>query len=60
MNKQYELLTHRTAQYVKDLLQGKTNECTAYSGLKETQEQMKSVDEILYTQRIIEPMKGID
>ena len=58
MNKQYELLTHRAAQYVKDLIQGKTNEQTAFAGLKETQEQMKSVDEILYTQRIIEPMKG--
>ena len=58
MNKQYELLTHRTAQYVKDLIQSKTNEQTAFEGLKETQEQMKSVDEILYTQRIIEPMKG--
>ena len=58
MNKQYELLTHRAAQYVKDLIQGKTNEHTAFAGLKETQEQMKSVDEILYTQRIIEPMKG--
>ena len=60
MNKQYELLTHRAAQYMKDLVQSKTNEYTAYSGLKETQEQMKSVDEILYTQRIIELMKGID
>lgn len=58
MNKQYELLTHRTAQYVKDLIQGKTNEQTAFAGLKEIQEQMKSIDEILYTQRIIKPMKG--
>lgn len=58
MNKQYELLTHRAAQYVKDLIQGKTNEQTAFAGLKETQEQMKGVDEILYTERIIKPMKG--
>ena len=58
MSKQYELLTHRGAQYVKDLIQGKTNKQTAFAGLKETQEQMKSVDKILYTQRIIEPMKG--
>ena len=60
MNKQYELLTHRAAQYMKDLIQGKTNEQTAFEGSKETQEQMKSVDETLYTHRIIEPMKGID